>query len=271
MNRFAFTAALASATAAGTRRAAAQEPPVLHVAATANDSYASAYFAQDLGFFQRAGLNVELQTLNNGAAVSAAVVGGAVDIGVSTPVQLANAYVHGFPFVIVAPGALSTKQAPAAVVAVAHDSPIRSAKDLEGKTVAVNALKTGSELALDAWLTAGGVDIAKVKVIETVFSDMGPMLQRGTIAAGLENEPAQTLAIRQNGIQIIADPMAAIAPRFLISAWFSTTSFVRRNPDTIRRFTQAIVAANVYANDHQSETAPIIAKYAKWTSISSAR
>jgi NitT/TauT family transport system substrate-binding protein len=71
--------------------ATAQALQNLRVAATPNDTYAEAYYALDTGFFRRAGLNVELTTLNNGAAVSSAVASGAIDVGVSTPVQLANA------------------------------------------------------------------------------------------------------------------------------------------------------------------------------------
>jgi len=49
-----------------------------------------------MGFFAQAGLNVELQTLNNGAAIAAGVVSGAIDIGIAPPNVLANGYLRGF-------------------------------------------------------------------------------------------------------------------------------------------------------------------------------
>src|SRR5258708_36974156 len=91
------------------RSASAQTPAAaqlqaLRVGATANDTYAEAYYAADMGFFTKAGLAVELTTFPNGAAISAGIAAGALDIGVSNPVQLANAIVHGVPFVFIAGG-----------------------------------------------------------------------------------------------------------------------------------------------------------------------
>jgi ABC-type nitrate/sulfonate/bicarbonate transport system substrate-binding protein len=51
----------------------AQPLLALRIASTPNDTYAKAYFAHDMGFFRKAGLNVELTTMNNRSAISAAV------------------------------------------------------------------------------------------------------------------------------------------------------------------------------------------------------
>jgi NitT/TauT family transport system substrate-binding protein len=254
----------ALALAAATRPARAQQGLLpLRVGATANDTYAQAYFALDTGIFQRAGLAVELSTLNNGAAVAAGIAGGALDVGVSTPVQVANAVARGVPFVIVAAGALETPRVPVGLLCVARNSPLRTAKEFEGKTVAVNALKTLSEVALDLWLTQNGADVAKVHTIEIIFAEMGVALERGTVAAALISEPALSIALKSGAVRSLLDPYAAIAPQFLISGWFSTTAFVQRSPEHIKRFQAAIYEAGRWANEHHNESAAILAKYAK--------
>src|SRR3984885_1248712 len=118
--------------------APAQTPALmnLRIAATANDTYASAYFAQDAGFFTKAGLNADLETMNNGAAITAALSAGSMDIGVATPVILANAYLHGLPVVIVAAGAISITGVTSVGLCVAGNSTLKTAKDFEGKTIA---------------------------------------------------------------------------------------------------------------------------------------
>ena len=255
-------ALLAAASAA--RAARAQAPlAVLRVGATANDTYAQAYYALDMGFFQKAGLAVDLQTLNNGAAVSAAIAAGALDVGVSTPVQLANAVARGVPFVLVAAGALETPRVPAGLVLVAKNGPLRTAKDLEGKTVAVNALKTLSEVALDLWLASNGADAAKVHTVETTFSEMGATIERGTVAAAVISEPALSIALKSGNLRSLGDPFAAIAPQFLISGWFGTSTFVQKSPDLVKKFQTAIVEAGRWANEHHNESAAVLAKYAK--------
>jgi NitT/TauT family transport system substrate-binding protein len=235
----------------------------LNVAATANDTYASAYYAQDMGFFTRNGLNVDLTTMQSGAAITAAIVAGSIDVGVSTPIAIANAYLRGFPVVIVAAGSLSSASIKALLLCASKTSGIKTAKDLEGKVVAVNALKTGSELGLDAWLTQNGVDPAKVKVVETGFTEMGPAVDRGTVAAAVISEPMLSAALQQNNLQAIGDPNAAIAPQFLNSCWFSTKQFVQTKPEALRRFQKAIYEAQAWGNTHTAQSAVILAKYSK--------
>jgi len=246
------------------RPAAAQTSLLnLRVAATANDTYAPAYYAQDMGFFTRAGLNVDLQTMNNGAAIAAGISGGAVDIGVATPITLAVAYLRGLPFVIVAAGALSTPKVPALVVGVSTTSAIKTAKDLEGKTIAVNALGSGAEVNLNVWLAENGSSISKVKLTETKFSEMAIALVRGTVDAALFTEPALTMALKQNATVVIANLDAAIGRGYLNSCWFSTRDFAQKNPELIRRFDRAIYDAQRWANDHHADSAAILAKYSK--------
>jgi NitT/TauT family transport system substrate-binding protein len=246
----------------GPAAAGAQTPAPLRVATTTSDTYAEAYYAQEKGFFQRAGLGVEVSTFNNGSALAAAVASGAVDFGVSTPIGLAQAVSRGVPFVIVAAGALNTAKEPAGLIVVAKNSTIRDAKDLEGKPFAINALKTGSELVLDAWLGQNGADIAKVHTVEMPFSEMAAALQRGTVAGALMTEPALSQSLNTT-VRPLANANLAIAPQYLLSAWFSTETFVRNNPDVVRRFAAAIYEAGRWANRNHNESAVILAEHAK--------
>jgi NitT/TauT family transport system substrate-binding protein len=267
MFRSAFTTSALSLFAALSyeRAALAQTQPLnLRVAATPNDSYGSAYYALDAGFFARAGLNVDLESMLNGATIAAAVTGGTIDVGVATPIAIANAYLHDVPLTIVAAGSIGMANVHTlGGVCVSKSSGINLPKDLEGKTVAVTTLKTGSEVSFDVWLIKGGGDLAKVKLIELPFSEMGTALDRGTIAAAVISQPSLDIALKQHNIRILADPNLAIAPRFMTSCWFSTRQFAQQNAEAIRRFQRAIYDTQKWANAHRSETAVILAKYTK--------
>src|ERR1019366_635556 len=152
VNRSVFLMALPMMALAARAANAQTTASPLRIGATANDTYAEAYYAQDMGFFTKAGLVVELTTFPNGAAISAGVASGALDIGVSNPVQLANAIVHGVPLVYVAGGALNSTAAPTALLCVAANSTIKDAHDLVGKTIAVSALKDSTYLAASLYL-----------------------------------------------------------------------------------------------------------------------
>jgi NitT/TauT family transport system substrate-binding protein len=254
----------ASGLVLGTRtRAGAQAALPIRIGATPNDTYAEAYYAAETGIFARNGLTAEVQTFTNGAAVAAAVAGGALDAGVSTPAQLANAIQHGVPFGLVAAGALETPQVPTGLVAVAKSGAIQTAKDLEGKTVAVNAIKTLTEAAFDLWMTRNGADPAKVHVIEMTASEHGAALERGAVDGAVLGEPSQSIAIRSGKLRILGDPFAAVAPRYLISTWFARVSWAQAQAETVKRFQKSIYEAGVWANGHHADSAAVLSKISK--------
>ena len=86
-SRAGFIAATATLTLGALRPVRAQSLPVLRVGAAPADAFAQAWFAQDLGFFTKAGLTVDLQNFNSGTAAASAVVGGSLDIAITTPIR----------------------------------------------------------------------------------------------------------------------------------------------------------------------------------------
>ncbi len=263
-SRGAFVASSLAAVAAARGPASAQTPlPAVRVGVSAADTFAEAYFASDQGFFNRAGVSADVQTFTSGSAAANAVVGGSLDIGVTTPLLLANAHLRGVPLTIVAAGALQTRAFPNSVICVPKSSPIASAKDLVGKTVGVNVLKTVLELSVDAWLARNGVDASSVRKVEVTFAEMGAAIDRGTVGAAQISEPFLSEALKQNNVRVLADPMPDIAPRFLLAAWFTNQSFAQRNPEAVTRFAAAIYEAAKWANAHRPESAAILVRTAK--------
>jgi NitT/TauT family transport system substrate-binding protein len=248
--------------AAGYAPALADLGRALRVGDAPGDPFAQAYWANDTGIFQRVGLNVEISNFTSGSAMSAGVIGGALDIAVTTPIQVANAHLHGVPLVIIAPGSINTPKAPSTVM-ISLPSGVRAPKDLEGKTVAVNSLKTLSEVGLDAWLSNGGVDPANVHIVEMTMPAMGPAISRGAIAAGILNDPSLSAALRNDGARVVLDTNLSIAPRLMGSCWFCTQSFAAANPDIVRKFAEAMLLTARWANTHKSESAEILAKYGR--------
>ncbi len=235
----------------------------VRIGVTPTEVYAEAYYAADMGFFQRAGLDADVQTLNSGSAAANAIAGGSLDVGVTTPLLLANAILRGIPFVIIAAGPLSTTKAPQSLICVKSTSSLRTAKDLEGKTVGMIVLKTTQELSLDAWLDKGGAQGASVRRVEVLFSEMAAALDRGTVDAAIISEPFLSNSLKSGTVRSIGDPNIAIAPVYLLGAWFTTRTYAQQNPDTVKRFTDVIYATAKWANAHTPQTALIIAKYMK--------
>jgi NitT/TauT family transport system substrate-binding protein len=241
--------------------ARAQTLPLVHVMIVPIDAGAEMYYAKDMGFFAKAGIDVEIGTAANGGAAAAAVAGNAVDIGYSDMVSISSAVGRGVPFVVVAPAALHEATEPTNYLMVAANSPIRTAKDLSGKIVAGSGLGTISGYAPRAWIEANGGDFTAVRFVELPFPQMQPALDAGRVDAVAIAEPFLSIARKTD--RIIASPYDAIAKEFLISAFFTTSTWAKEHPDVLNRFIAAVHEAAVWGNANHAKSAEILLKYAK--------
>ena len=244
------------------RQARAQAVTV-RMATSPAESYAQPFYALEAGIFAKNGIDAQVQLLGTGAAVSAALAGGSIDVGVGTIVSIASAVERGVPFVMIAPAQLTTPSAPTALLCVAKNSGIQTAKDFEGKTVAVPALKQIVDLVMLAWMDKGGADPTKVQLIEVPFPDMGPGLDRGTFAGAIIADPSLTNALVHDNIRVLANPFLALAPEFTGAGWITTKSYQQKNPETVRKVADSLLQSARWANTHHTQSAEIVSKITK--------
>ena len=208
-----------------------QELTKLTIATTPIDIGAQPFYAQDQGFFKAAGIDANIQIISNGGAITAAVVGGSVDIAQSNVVSLAAAHEKGLDLVVIAPaGAYSSKEATTECV-VAKNSPYKTAKDLNGKVFAGNGLKNITQIGAFAWMTKNGGDTSTAKFVEMPFPQMAPALTAGRIDMAVLAEPDLSAELAAGTIRSIGNCYDGIAKNFLIGAWFTTAAWAKAHPD----------------------------------------
>jgi NitT/TauT family transport system substrate-binding protein len=242
-------------------RIATAQTAKIRIGAPASDTFAIAFFAADGGFYQRAGLDVSVAVFPGSGPVTTAVAGGALDVGLTDLVQLANAYNRGVPLAAICGGGLYAPQDSTTELCVGKNSTIRTAKDFEGQTIGVITLASISAVAVRAWLTQHGADAQKVKLVEMPFAEMAPAIARGTVAGAYLAEPVMSQVLPE--LRIVASPYDAIAGHFLISLWFSSNDWIANNRDTAHKLVRAIGEAAKWANAHRDLTLPMLVKYAK--------
>ena len=220
--------AIASVAAGLPSQSLAQSSATLRVASTASDSYAEALYATDEGFFTKAGLNVDLQILSSGAAITTAVAAGAVDIGITNPIPLISGVQHGIPFIYICSGGLINFDEGS--LCVASDSSIRTGKDFEGKSIASSSLADINVVAIKAWIDRTGGDSTKAHFVELPFAQMGAALRRGTVDAAPIVEPALSAAKKAGTVRVLLPPMYSVfGPNFMIGGWFCLTDWLQKN------------------------------------------
>jgi NitT/TauT family transport system substrate-binding protein len=233
----------------------------IRIGQNATDTFGEGYYAADNGAFEAAGLKVTVTTFANGAAQAEACAGGAIDVGLGEATELANGVSHGLPFAIFAGGSLYTSVAPTTFLCVASDSTIRTAKELEGRIVAVPSLVSLSSISVKSWLVQNGAEVAKVHFVEMPQSVMAASIARGSIAAAHIGEPS--LSGTGQTLRRIATPYDAIAKQFQISDWFATRDWLKTNAATVKVLTGVIYQTARWANAHTDDSATILAKYSK--------
>jgi NitT/TauT family transport system substrate-binding protein len=235
----------------------------LRLATIPSDFAGQLYYAKDMGFFRKAGLDVEITPIHAGPAIASAVAGGAIDLGFSNVVSLALAHDKGFPFVIVAPANMYIADAPTiGLIGVLRTSPINSAKDLTGKTVAVGAINNITQLGARAWIDATGGDSASVKYIEIAINEMPVAVRSGRVdAAVMDPGVAPTLGKPGDPLRVLANSFNAVSPYFIAGGWFTTSDWIKKHPVETRKFIAVMKETANWANAHRAESSVILGRY----------
>lgn len=222
------------------------------------------YLGMSKGFFKQEKLTIKPQILQGGAEVTTGVVSGKLNIGFSATEPLIVARSKGLPVQIVSQGNQAAANPADAWdgVLVRSNGPIKSPRDLAGKTIAVNALSGMAELCIKAVLTRQGVDVSKIKFLEVPFPDQVPALQAGRVDAIAPVEPFVSQA-RAAGDRFLFSYFAGLRPKLTIGTYFATTPFIKQNGDIVNRFVAAMKRSLSYAHDHPSEARQIVLTYTK--------
>ena len=261
MDRRTYLTSLAGLTGAmlpGTIRAQTRR---VRIGSGSNETYALSYFAKDGGFFERAGIDADVQLFNNAQEMQQAMAGGALDVAVGDPLQIGNAFNNGLRLGFIAPATIYSSRQPTSFLCVTKGASIRSAKDLESGTVAVVALSSLMTVGLLDWLRVNGADSTKIKMVELPFPAMAAAVSRGTVAAAILAEPF--LSAAAEGIRVLGDPLAPIGSSYLLSGIITKRDWVSANTDLTGQLARAYGATSAWANSHHDETAQILASYSR--------
>ena len=226
------------------------------------EAAAEAFYALDMGFFKKQGLDVDLQIMQNGASIAAAVAGGALDVGFADTVSIASAHARGLPFTYLAPALLNSYAAPAIAVLVNGSGPIREPKDLNGKTIAVNAINNVTMLPVEAWIDKSGGDSKTVKWVEVPIPAANDAVISGKVDGAVIGEPFITFGA-DKGLRALYMDKNGIAPRFVLAGFMTTTDWAAKHPAEATKFIAAIKETAQWANANRAASAAILAKYTK--------
>ncbi|WP_369250552.1 ABC transporter substrate-binding protein [Streptomyces sp. R41] len=222
------------------------------------------YLGQEKGFYSKRGLKLSMTTAQGGAAIVPGVVSGQFQFGFSNMTSLMIAQSNSVPVKAIANGVASTGVSGKdfGAITVKKGSSIKSAKDLEGKKVAVNTLKNINETAVRESVRKAGGDASKVKFVELAFDQMPAALDSGQIDAAMVVEPALATVKSQGGTEI-ASSLVDVAKDLTVAMYFTSTQYAQKNPDLVKKFQEATADSLAYADAHPDEVRQVVTTYTK--------
>lgn len=256
-------AALVVALVADAPVSAQSAPDKIRIGTAYSDLGGQVFYAADLGFFRQAGLDAEITRISGGPTIMAAVASGSLDVGWGNAIDATIAHAHGVPITILATATIEDKSDPGTGLLVSAEAgPIRSAKDLNNKTIAVLSVRNFTELATRNWIDKNGGDSKTVHFVELPYASMMDAVRAGRIdAAVLDNTADPTLGKPGDPLHLLSAVFFSVAPRLEGAVWYSTTTWIAAHPAAAKRFVAVMKKTAEWANAHHKESAEILAAH----------
>lgn len=238
------------------------ESATLHIGAGLDVESTPLLYASATGLFQKHGLSATVEKIpGGGTAIAAAVAGGALQIGKASTLALIVAHARNIPFVLLAPAAAYSIEKPDLPLIVATESALRSARDLNGKTIGVVSLNPTMRYATQAWVDQNGGDSSTIHFVELSPTETAAAIAQGRIDGAPLSDPALSAAMATGKVRALGYPYNAIGRHFELADWFATAQWVAQNRATAQSFAQVVYDANTYVGSHERAATPVIAQY----------
>lgn len=230
-----------------------------------NDPQISAQqiIADQLGYFEEEGVNVDFEFLQTGTDMNSLMAGGTAVICAEAQYQTTALKSNGVDFTILSP--LANCGGTQCVVA-GPKSGITKSSQLEGATIAM-ANGAGVNMAVKSMCQATGVDYDSIKWVYCDPSEQLAALMNGDVDAMACWEPYCSQAVAQGGTLLfngihsyLEDCEGDVDWMAFYATLHCSDEFLASHHDDVVAIMKALKRANDYINDNREEAVKIIAK-----------
>jgi len=215
----------------------------------------------DQGFFEERDIDLSIETAQGGAALIPAVMSGTPQFASSNPISLLTARDKGLPVEVVSHWSSDHEVGEKGVngVVAQKASGITAPADLEGKTVAINTLKSMGDLAIREAVRKDGGDPDAVKFVELAFPDMPAALEGGDVDAAWVPEPFLG-GLLGGGATLVSYATQDAVSGFPTQYIFTSEKLAKSDPDLVKDMTAGLEESLEYADQHPDEVKAAAAK-----------
>ncbi len=218
--------------------------------------------AAELGYFEGTGITLEnIGYAAGGPASLIALASGDAEIGSAATAAVLNSIVSGNDFVAAYPSNGINKEVQS-IFYVLEDSPIKSIKDIAGKSVAVNTLGAHLDYTIREALHKEGLPSDAANQVVVPGPQLEQVLRSGQVdvsAFGYWQTTFEGAARKNGGLRAIfgdTDVLGEIAGGFVVLR----RDFVKAHPEAVKSFVEQSARALDYARENPEETRKVFAK-----------
>lgn len=168
--------------------------------------YDPVYIAEDLGYFDELGLDLEIiDTVAGGSTAIQMVASGDIQAGLASTMALINAKSNGLDIIGVADIQSSFNGYPLEEFYVRKDSNINSITDLKNKNLAINLVKSSFHYTLEIALASNNIAEEDVNYISLSFDQQIEALKRNQVDVIGLMQPYASQARNDNELKLFFD------------------------------------------------------------------
>ena len=260
MNRRDLLASSAAAVAASALPARAAE--TIQMSTLAGLDYLGPLIARDAGLFAKQGLDVGVQIATQAPALLPAVIGGALQVGVSTGIQVAIANEAGLDVAIIAAAGVITPQSVTTAVGMRPDVNLEKPADFIGKKILTPGINGAFHTLFLRYLKQSGVEARQVTFIEGGFAQMPDLLRASQVDAVLAAEPFLTRMI-DSGVGKRLNYFVPDKDYVVASFYIAKRSWVETHNSELEKIRLALRECASLTRSNPGVVSEAIAKYLK--------
>lgn len=218
------------------------------------------------GYFKAEDLEVEPVFATGGAAAIPALAAGSLDIVVSNTVSVLQAVEQGIDLRVVLPASATSRRVkPSGGLAVLADGPVKTAKDLEGKRVAVNNLRNLLWLYTREWLEKNGADVSKITFVEVGYPQAPDAITAKRVDAAYIGQPHLQRLLDSGKGRMLATPTVDFQDDVQVSWYVAMAEWTAKHEAAMQRFARAYHKGVDFMTEHwrTPEGIQILAGYTK--------
>lgn len=216
--------------------------------------FETAYIAKEKGYFDEAGLSVEIVPGADPSANLAQTVSGQADITTASWGVMTTATAKGMPVKVISGNGIVDPNRDNSGILIPKESGIKTVTDLKGKNIAVVGVNTGGDIPMLQAAAAAGIDPKSITEIAIPYAGMQAALEQGTVDAAFATDSFYHQLVAA-GFKSIASPVREFQGNMPVTVWAATDAWLKANPGTGKKFNEAMTkAAKFYGDPANSKT-----------------